>query len=135
MIEIKGKFFNKYFYEDKSLYVFEATYEVDDITEEQYKKEILESVELIKKYRPKYFLYDASRPKYQVVHPELQKWLYENSMKITAQIVEKEAVIVNEDILVQHSIKQTLDEDKVGKTARKMFLSKEEAMKWLFEDE
>ena len=74
-------------------------------------------------------------PKYQVVHPELQKWLYENSLKITAHIIVKEAVIVNDNILVQHSVKQTLDEDDTNKTERKMFLTKEEALKWFFDDE
>jgi hypothetical protein len=131
--EQKGKFFNKFFYPDKSLYIFEATYEVDDINEEEYKTEILENVKLIKKFQPKYYLYDASKPRYQVVAPEMQKWLYENSLKITSEIIEKEAIVINDVLLVQVSVKQVLEEEKAEKVKRKMFTNKEEAIKWLLE--
>lgn len=129
-----SKYFNCFYYSKKSLFIAELTVEADDMSVEEYKKEILLNVELLKKFKPKYYIYDASVIFFNPPGPDVQEWLAKNSFRFTNQFVKKQAIIVSDRLVMLSSANQTLDEDESEKTIRKIFTSRKEAEKWLFEE-
>ena len=129
----ESKYFSCFFIKKKSFFIIELKEEAEEMSEKEYKKEILANIELMKKLRPKKYLYDFSLVYYNPAGPDIQQWLVENSFKVTNEFVEKQAIVSSSSLLMQVSARQTLDDDDSFFTQRRIFKNREEAEKWLFE--
>lgn len=128
-----SKYFNCFYYEHRSFFIAELKLEAEEMSPDEYKQEILSNLELLKKYKPKYYIYDASIIFYNPVGPDIQEWLAQNSFRVTNHFIKKEAIIISNSLVMQTSAKQTLEEDESENAIRKVFTSRKEAEKWLFE--
>ncbi len=128
-----SKYFTCSFIKKKSFFIVEVKEDAEEMSPQEYKEEILSNIELLKKFRPKRYLYDFSLIYYNPVGPDIQQWLAENSFKITNKFVEKQAIVASKSLLMQISARQTLDDDNSMFTKRRIFIDRKEAEKWLFE--
>ncbi len=134
MLVYKSKYANAYYDSSKSLFSVVWKDDKRKMTEKTFKKTLTGYIEKILEIKPKYFLFDAYNVFFPI-SPELQIWMHKNSLEKTSGIIEKEAVLVSDDLIMYLSADQTLSEEKLEKTItkRKIFTDKETAMKWLFE--
>lgn len=117
----------------KKLLLTTWTEETQILEDKIYREEVLNYVEYLKKYQPKFLLNDIRLFMMPLV-PETQEWLAELISEILNQYVEKYAIITPEEFIPQLAVDQAVDEvKKLGNaTIFKHFDSIDEAMDWLF---
>jgi len=128
----KSRFANAYFDEDKSLFTVVWSDSKQKMTENIFKKTIIEYIKILKEIKPRLFLFD-SRTIVFPIEPELQKWINKNSLLQTKEIIEKEAILIKKDIFMYLSAEQTIEIEKDFVSERMIFYDKDVALEWLFE--
>lgn len=104
-----------------------------NMSEEEYKNELVKYADLVVAHRPKNFLVNSSDFAF-AVSPNVQLWIAENIFSRTMHPdAEKMAIIVSSDVFAQVSIEQTVEEasELLGKLNTRYFDVVEDAMKWL----
>ena len=134
-MEVYNDKFMKYIYEkENSLLEFYWSTETKDMSDEKYKELMLKGIEFVKLYSPKYVI-NNSKNKTYITSIELQEWAAENALsKMFQNGVVKFAIVESEDVLIQLSTEQAVEEDKDKKYGVKFFDSEEKARKWLLEE-
>lgn len=104
----------------------------ENLTDEIYRKEVLNIVNTVKKYQPKIVLDDARLFNMPIV-PETQEWVALTAVDVYSEIIEKYAMVMPKEIFAKVSAEQNINEVKrIGNTTEsKQFDSVEEAKKWL----
>ncbi len=103
-----------------------------DMSDEEYKKIVLQYVAQVQKHRPRFSLLDAREAAY-TVHPTMQEWVNETIKPIyRTGGLEKTAFVMSKHFIAQLSIEQVVDEatDESHKK-RRFFDSIEKAKQWL----
>ena len=111
-MEIYNDKFIKYIYEkENSLLIFYWNSDTKNMTDEKYKELMLKGVGFTKKYQPKYLINNA-REKTYITTVEIQEWAAKNALsKIFENGVIKFAIIESDDVLIQLSTEQAVEED------------------------
>ncbi len=131
-MELYNDKFIKYIYEkENSLLEFYWSNETKDMPDEKYKDLMLKGIEFVKLYNPKYVINNSKKKTY-VTTVEMQKWAAENALsKMFKNEVVKFAIVESEDVLIQLSTEQAVEEDEDKKYGVMFFDSEEKARKWL----
>ncbi|MDW7690452.1 hypothetical protein R9C00_23165 [Flammeovirgaceae bacterium SG7u.111] len=120
------------FFEEKSLFKMQWNSGAEEKGEEWYKSEMLIYIELVEKHNVKFVLIDVAEVSY-ALKPSLQHWMEENILRRGEKAgLQKTAVIVPPDIIMELSIEQTFDEAVNSKVQRRVFGDYKEAEVWLF---
>lgn len=129
----KSKFADAFF--DSENFLFSVVWKdpKQKMTDETFKQTIKEYILKIIELKPKFFLFDASTIFFPI-DPKLQEWMNENSLVKTREIIKKEAILVKKDLIMYLSAEQTIETEEIRKADRKIFYSKNEAIKWLFSE-
>ena len=96
-----------------------------------FQEEILIWVDFIEQFKPKGLIANTRNFNY-LVSIEMQEWT--NTVvfpRIIAAGVQKFALVVNDDIITQLALEQTMEEEKTGSFASKYFDNEHDAIKWL----
>jgi len=104
-----------------------------DLSEDEYKKDVLNWADCLQKYKPSRQLVNEKEFKYSVV-PDLQIWV--NQVLVAPAIkdgMKKVAFVVADDIFPQVSIEQLMEENKLP-LEMKYFQTQKEARAWLLKD-
>lgn len=102
------------------------------MTEEEYRKESLNFLEIADKYQSKGNLIDTRDFQY-IISPDMQEWLNTAVFpKLMATGVQKMAFLVTEELFAQVSIEQTMNEEAAKEGFQTHFFeNREAAMSWL----
>lgn len=104
--------------------------ETEKMTDDEFKKEMLNLAKAFEKYLPKKVFVNQKVFKF-VVSIELQAWVNENvNVKLINAKTEKLAFVVSDELFAAVSVEQTLD-DVGGELAPKFFDDADKAKKWL----
>lgn len=117
---------------DKDLSLFKITWHIQtqDISDNKFKEEILNYLEVLRKNEPQFVLWNLFNLKYTIT-PEIQNWFDENIQKYEKKIYKKQALLMPDEMIAELGIEQ-LSEEKYGKTINtKIFENKEKALIWL----
>lgn len=108
--------------------------ETKNISEEEYKREVLNYLEKMLEYKPKKTIPDVRDLSF-VVSIELQEWV---AREIFPPLIEmglsKVAYVMAQDLVTQLSIEQAMDEGDGSKFTTCYFGSKEEARNWILSE-
>lgn len=120
---------------EKNMVKLEWSEKSENMSDEQYKQEMLKYAESLEKHHPKYVLIDTKSASFPI-SPDLQKW---TNMHIISKAIDvglqKTAVIYSTDFITQLSVEQVFDEDKQSVIRRQIFDNLKDAEEWLFETE
>ncbi|MEH0155147.1 hypothetical protein V6R21_13460 [Limibacter armeniacum] len=129
----ESRFQTIYFDEVNRLMHTIAHQATQNMTEDEFRHEVLEMVNAVKYYRPPFMLDDGSQMAYMIT-PEIQYWVDEQFADLEG-IVKKYASVVSADILEEVMVDQMLDDllnpDEPIQNA--FFDNSEHAIKWLLE--
>lgn len=137
----KSKYINLIFDESHSLLI--EKWSNAPLNDDIYKSEMLIKQRVMKENQPKLVLDDITECDYIVV-PEIQNWTEDLLAPVFIDIgLDKYALVINEDLFMEVSLEQTVDEIEDHATQHgdqlpftiKMFKDKEEALDWLLSDE
>ncbi len=109
------------------------------MTDNEYKKELHEYINVQVKYLPMYHLVNTLEF-YFSTSVELQEWAQKNEysrVPIYEDKLNLVAIVVSKDLFAQLAVEQTLDINKfneVGQTVIRYFKSKEQAWDWLIKN-
>ncbi len=118
---------------DKSTSVIKNFWTLDtaQMTESDFKEEIVSFENAIKKYRPQLILGVITDLRFPI-SVDLQTWIANGLFQTIATTgVKKYAVIVSKDILVQLSAEQTIEEDVSQAFVTKYFDNEDTGLGWL----
>ncbi len=119
-------YFNKKY---KCLFV-SKTHQTSQMTEEQYKAQIINWQKINTKYRPEKILVDNSAFDF-IIRPDLQSWVSDNLLKKSENIgIRKIAFILSPNIFTNVSIRQAMEEENLL-IQFKFFDNIEQAKQWL----
>lgn len=94
----------------KSLLVYTAFPESENMTEEEIKEGFLQTTLMVEKYKPQFFLSD-SREQNSAITPEIQIWIAQNIYpRWYGAGLKKLAVVIPQELIANLSIQQTVDE-------------------------
>ncbi len=103
----------------------------DNMTEEEYKQELLNYLDLVLKFRPNKVIGDTRNLFFAIV-PELQEWINQTIFPPILEVgVKKVAFIMSQEIVAQLSIEQTMEEQEGLKFISAYFDNKESAKDWV----
>ena len=106
MLVLEDDFYKLYFEEDKSLNIIQWKSKSKMLRVESFKKQILQCMEVIEKYRPKRVLIDTRDFQYTIV-PDVQDWFDEVVFAAYPKYgVEKKAFLTSSDFFTQISLEQ-----------------------------
>lgn len=123
--------------EGVSLMHIDWTPETINLNDETYRREASLLLDMVKKYRPKYFISDTRKFNF-LITPETQEWLAVNILsQLSDYGIEKFAACTSEDMVAQLSIEQTFKETENTKMGYRTgyFANTEDARKWLLEED
>ncbi len=127
-----SKFIDLEFDKDKKMYKLIWKPETENMTDEDFKEEMLEYAEFFD-LGGQYVLHDMTDMEFTIV-PELQQWLDENVNKKGVEAgVEKAAFIVSKDIFSTVGVQQANEEFNAKKIPMHYFHHESEAKDWLFD--
>ncbi len=119
-------YFNK---KEKCLYV-KKTHFTGEMTENQYREQIITWLKINIKYRPRKILVDNSAFDFIII-PELQKWVSDTLLKPSQTLgVRKIAFVSSPNIFTNVSIRQAMEEENLS-IEFKFFPDIEQAREWL----
>jgi hypothetical protein len=102
------------------------------MTQDDWKGSVYKWAEIIIKYKPVYQVVDERSFNF-IITPDLQKWLNDNLVQIAyVNGMKKVAMIINSDIFIQTSVKQSLEEKHATLLDIQYFHTIMEAENWLF---
>jgi hypothetical protein len=101
------------------------------MTEEEYKQEFLNYLDIILKVRPKKIIPDT-RNMFFPIAPELQEWTNQTIFPPSLEMgLNKAAFVISQEMIAQLSIEQTMEEHEGVKFITRYFDNKEEAKEWI----
>ena len=101
-----------------------------EMTDDDFKTEILSWAELVEKYKPSKMIADTTKYNY-LNTPESQTWTGTVIFpRLISAGMKKFAIIIPTDILKQMALEQTMDEEKSGTLATSYFDSISKAEQW-----
>ncbi|WP_291726577.1 STAS/SEC14 domain-containing protein [Bernardetia sp.] len=128
----KSKFIEVTLHPENSM--LEATWfpTSEEMTEEEFKDEMLGFRELFLQHKPKKELVNTKDFLF-TIHPEIQKWTDENIHKLQNEqgCLKKVAFIVSEDVIAALSVEQIFDEENSAAFNVRYFSERQEAEEWL----
>ena len=99
--------------------------------DKKFQELMLKGIEFVKLYNPKYIINNSKKKTY-ITTVEMQKWVAENALsKLFKNGVIKMAIVESEDVIIQLSTEQAIEEDENKKYGTMFFDSEEKARKWL----
>ncbi|TAE13188.1 MAG: hypothetical protein EAZ95_11465 [Bacteroidetes bacterium] len=102
-----------------------------DMTEESYKSEMENYVELVEKYEPKQLLIDCQEF-YFPIAPHIQEWIDATIFpRVLAVGVKHVAIVVPSEIIANISVQQAMEEPKGTKFVTRYFDKRTDANQWL----
>ena len=105
--------------------------ETVNMTEKDYKQELLTYVKLVEKHIPKKILVDTTDLKFAIV-PDLQIWTNENILTRSHAVgLNKDAFIISKELIIELSAQQIMDEEVGKKKSTQYFDNKKDALQWL----
>lgn len=103
----------------------------DEMTEEEYKQEFINFIDIILKIRPRKAINNTKNMFFPIV-PELQEWTNQVVFPPSLEMgLNKVAFVVSQEMIPQLSIEQTMEEHEGMKFVTGYFENKEEAKKWI----
>ncbi len=103
----------------------------EKMTEQEYKQEFLNYLDIILKLRPKKIIPDT-RNMFFAIAPELQEWTNQTIFPPSLEMgLNKAAFVISQEMISQLSIEQTMQEQEGVKFVTRYFGSKEEAKEWI----
>lgn len=129
----ESRYMNLKFNEQKN--IIEETWHSasKEMTEEEFKDEILKTLKYMNENRPKFYLVNSKDLKFAIA-PKVQEWMHQNFIIPFVKIgVKKAAFVISEELVTEMSVEQTTEEDKEGKFKRQFFNNYEKALKWLIQ--
>lgn len=128
----KSKFLEISFSENKNLLYFTWLDTTVEMNEEDYKSEMLNYLEELKKYAPSILLVDDRQMQF-VISVELQEWIGANIFSVGIEVGLKAfAVVMNEDIITQLSTQLSAEENPEPEILKSAFFDNlEDAEQWL----
>ncbi|HAS43387.1 MAG TPA: hypothetical protein DCS93_23105 [Microscillaceae bacterium] len=128
---VETEFAQMSFQEEDSLYILRWKSDHQNLNDDLFKEQVNIWLENIKKCRPQRLLVDTSLFNYVVV-PEIQDWFDEKVFALYPQIgVQKQAMLLPEDLFTQVSIQQTNESPKNQTFEVNYFDNEQKALEWL----
>ncbi len=130
----KNRFYHLTFDASKSLICYSYLEESEEMTDEDFQRNMSYYAEMVQKYQPKRLLVDNKLLKF-TVSPELQEWVVKEIAPKTASL-QKMAFVLSDDLFAQVSMQQMMDEEGITQQygLPKYFNNVKEAQVWLFAD-
>jgi len=129
----KSPYISIYFIKEYNL--IESAFTSEEISENNFKKELLSFLEICRKYVPKQTIWDLRDFSFAIT-PIIQDWIDENINKVEVELgVKKEAFLMSKNFISQLSIEQSMDEEYGKKLQAKYFSEREDAINWLLQEE
>ena len=127
----KSKYLHLAFFAEQELIEMTWLPSTDTMTEEEYKQECLNLLEIIFKFSPKRIIPD-SKNMFFLVTIELQEWTNEQLFAPALKMgLNKVAVVANAEMIQQLSIEQLMEEPTATNFITRYFDSKEKAKTWI----
>ncbi|TAE75158.1 MAG: hypothetical protein EAZ85_03005 [Bacteroidetes bacterium] len=127
----KSKYLHLAFFAEQELIEMTWLPSTDEMTEEEYKQEFLNYLDIILKVRPKKIIPDTRNMFFPIV-PKLQEWTNQVVFPPSLEMgLNKAAFVVSQEMIAQLSIEQTMEEHEGVKFVTRYFESKEEAKQWI----
>ncbi len=102
-----------------------------NMTEEEYKQEFLNYLDIILRLRPKRLLADT-KDMFMPISPELQEWTNQTIFPPALEMgLNKVAFVISQELIAQLSIEQTMEESEGSKFITRYFDNKDEAKQWI----
>ena len=102
-----------------------------ELTDELFKKEMLQQAEFYRQYKPKLMLIDARNLKYYIDH-DTQLWINQNAvMPLIQGGCKKLAMVLPPEVIAKISLQQTMSESVAQNLETKYFEDPEDALNWL----
>ncbi len=102
-----------------------------EMTDKEYREELLKQIVEIEKHQVQKMLLDTSKFEFSI-SPQTQDWNNKNILsRVIAVGLKKAALLLTEDLFGQISIEQNMEEEKTGAFAIRYFQTLEDAMQWL----
>lgn len=126
-----SKYLHLAFFAEQELIEMTWLPSTDQMTEEEYKQEFLNYLDIILKVRPKKIIPDTTDMLFPIA-PERQDWtnhvIFPPSLEMG---LNKVAFVVSKGIISQLSIEQTMEEHEGVKFMTRYFENKKEAKEWI----
>ncbi len=117
--------------EEGSMLTMDWAPAVEDVSEEEYKDEMMQYIKSIETYTPDAVLIDATKANY-AINPDLQIWINKNIIARAMKAgLKKTAIVLPDDLITRLGVEQTFDEDKNPVIKRQYFGNVKEAKEWL----
>jgi len=101
---------------------------------ELFKSDLMQFLDILRKYHPDKNLWNLALFEI-IIEPELQGWIDKNINNTETDLgVKREAFILPDDMIIELSIEQTMDESYGKSIITKLFLNYEQAKDWLFDE-
>ena len=127
----KSKYLHLAFFAEQELIEMTWLPSTDNMTEEEYKQEFLNYLDIILKVRPKKIIADTRNMFFSIV-PELQEWTNQTIFPASLEMgLNKAAFVLSQEMIPQMSIEQTMEEHEGVKFTTRYFDDKEDAKEWL----
>ncbi len=117
---------------ENSLIIDKFLSATEEMETEDFKKEMLVFAKKCEKYKPERELVYLLDMKYSIV-PDVQEWINNNIFPRYKNIIKRMAFLMPEDLIIQMSIEQTMEEKTGEGFTQAYFDSEQKARKWLME--
>jgi len=118
------------FDEENSLIIETYLAQTIDMTEEEFKSEMIVMRDLCEKHCPKRLLASQQDLKF-AVRPQIQGWINDEIFVKLQKTIEKIAFLMPLDFVAQLAVEQTMDEEIGKKFNQHFFSTKTDAIDWL----
>lgn len=102
----------------------------EEMTEEEFKQENINYISIILKLSPKNMYSDTTNLLF-AIRPELQEWSQTIIVSLIEKGLNKVAILISKDLIVQLGVEQAMEEKEASKLNTRYFDNKEEAKEWL----
>jgi len=105
----------------------------DEMSDEEYKAEMLKMVAMLERHHSEGMLVDTQKMGF-IITPELQEWGFPLGERVEATGVKKVATLITADLFAQLAIEQYFEDTNSQDIIFRYFDTEEQAWKWLLED-
>ena len=127
----KSQFLKLMFFEEYKLIEMIWFPETENMTEEEFKQEQLNYLDIIKKLKPNKVLPDTREMNFPV-SPKMQEWTNKTLFPPSLEMgLNKAAIVASKEFITELSVEQTMEEVFGQKFITKYFNNREDAKKWI----
>jgi len=128
---LKSKYFSVLHDSEKEMFYYVFNEKTYNMTDEEYKKEILDFADLVKKHKPLRVLGNMVDFGFSITS-EIQEWVSDTLFSIYEEIgFQKIAILLSKEYVESLSIQQTMDEANAPSFQTAYFDNEDEANDWL----